>query len=139
LSTFPSDEDAGVRPIELDVIEARASYDQLVVDVEEPDAFELEPAETDVVAKPEEIELAAAETDVVDKPGEIELAPTEAADLGIEIEHEETVWDEIEVGWGDQRRARLSAAAYDRENGLLYILELYANEAKPVVHVWGID
>jgi hypothetical protein len=45
-------------------------------------------------------------------------------------------WDEVEVGWGDQRRVRLGAAAYDRNNGLLYVLELYADDAKPVVHVW---
>ncbi len=49
------------------------------------------------------------------------------------------VWDEIEVGWGDQRRARLGAAAYDRENGFLYVLELYADGAKPVIHVWQVE
>jgi len=48
-------------------------------------------------------------------------------------------WDEIMLGWGDQRRYRIGAAAYDRENGLLYVLELYADGAKPVVHVWQVD
>ncbi len=46
--------------------------------------------------------------------------------------------DEVELGWDDQRRARVGAAAYDRVHGLLYVLELYADGAKPVVHVWQI-
>lgn len=48
-------------------------------------------------------------------------------------------WDEIMLGWGDQRRYRIGDVAYDRKNGLIYILELYADEAKPVVHVWQIQ
>ena len=44
----------------------------------------------------------------------------------------------LTLGIGVQRRYRIGAAAYDRENGLLYVLELYADEAKPVVHVWRI-
>jgi len=47
-------------------------------------------------------------------------------------------WDEINLGWGDQRRYRIGAAAYDRANGLLYVLEQFADEAKPVVHVWRV-
>jgi hypothetical protein len=47
--------------------------------------------------------------------------------------------DEIGVGWGVQRRNRIGAAAYDRENALLYVLELYADGAKPVVHVWEVQ
>lgn len=49
------------------------------------------------------------------------------------------VWDEEELGWGNQRRARIGASAFDRENELLYVLELYADEAKPVVHVWQVN
>jgi hypothetical protein len=45
-------------------------------------------------------------------------------------------WDLMLVGWGDQRRYRIGDVAYDRENGLLYVLELFVDEAKPVVHVW---
>jgi hypothetical protein len=41
-----------------------------------------------------------------------------------------------ELGEGDQRRNRIGDVAYDRANGLLYVLELYADGAKPVVHVW---
>lgn len=47
-------------------------------------------------------------------------------------------WDLVELGWGDQRRARVGDVAFDRANGLLYVLELYADGAKPVVHVWKI-
>jgi hypothetical protein len=47
-------------------------------------------------------------------------------------------WDKVNLGWGDQRRYRIGATAYDRENGLLYVLELYADGAKPVVHVWRV-
>jgi hypothetical protein len=42
------------------------------------------------------------------------------------------------IGSGDQRRYRIGDVAYDRQNGLLYVLELYADEAAPVVHVWRV-
>ncbi|MCA9970850.1 MAG: hypothetical protein KC425_11580 [Anaerolineales bacterium] len=48
------------------------------------------------------------------------------------------VWDEVNLGWGDQRRYRIGAAAYDRQSGLLYVLELFADGGKPVVHVWRV-
>ena len=47
-------------------------------------------------------------------------------------------WDLVELGWGDQRRSRIGDVSYDRQSGLLYVLELYADGAKPVVHVWRI-
>lgn len=43
------------------------------------------------------------------------------------------------LGSGDQRRYRIGDVAYDRANGLLYVLELYADGAKPVVHVWKVQ
>ncbi|MCA9977556.1 MAG: hypothetical protein KC413_17475, partial [Anaerolineales bacterium] len=43
------------------------------------------------------------------------------------------------LGSGAQRHYRLGAVAYDDANGLLYVLELFADEAKPVVHVWQIQ
>jgi hypothetical protein len=42
------------------------------------------------------------------------------------------------LGTGDQRRYRIGEVGYDRANGLLYVLELFADEAQPVVHVWRI-
>ncbi len=42
------------------------------------------------------------------------------------------------LGVGGQRRYRIGDVAYDRANGLLYVLELFAEGAKPVVHVWRI-
>jgi len=50
--------------------------------------------------------------------------------------------DDIEpemLGTGDQRRYRIGDVAYDRANGLLYVLELLAEGAKPVVHVWRVQ
>jgi len=47
-------------------------------------------------------------------------------------------WDLVELGWGDQRRSRIGDVSYDRYTGLLYVLELYADGAKPVVHVWRV-
>ena len=47
-------------------------------------------------------------------------------------------WDIQLVGTGDQRRYRIGDAAFDRANGLLYVLELYADSARPLVHVWKI-
>ncbi len=42
------------------------------------------------------------------------------------------------LGKGPQRRYRIGPVAYDRQNDLLYVLEMFADEAKPVVHVWAI-
>jgi hypothetical protein len=48
-------------------------------------------------------------------------------------------WEYEDVGTGIQRRYRILAVAYDRNNALLYVLERYADEAKPVVHVWQVE
>jgi hypothetical protein len=42
------------------------------------------------------------------------------------------------LGSGDQRRNRIGDVAYDHQNGILYVLEMTADEAKPVVHVWKV-
>ena len=42
------------------------------------------------------------------------------------------------LGTGVQRRNRIGDVAFDRSNGLLYISELFADDAKPVVHVWRV-
>jgi hypothetical protein len=47
-------------------------------------------------------------------------------------------WDLVALGWEGQRRNRLGPAAYDRNSAFLYVLELYADGAKPVVHVWKV-
>jgi len=46
--------------------------------------------------------------------------------------------EEDMLGPGVQRKFRVSAVAYDRGNDLLYVLEPFADEAKPVVHVWRV-
>jgi hypothetical protein len=38
-----------------------------------------------------------------------------------------------------QHRYRQGAVAYDCEDEFLYVLELFADEAKPVIHVWTIE
>ena len=43
------------------------------------------------------------------------------------------------LGTGPQRRYRIGDVAYDRASGLLYVLELFAEGAKPVVHVWRVE
>ena len=48
-------------------------------------------------------------------------------------------WDRANNGWSDQRRFRIGDVAFDRANGLLYVLELFADGAAPVVHVWKIQ
>ena len=42
------------------------------------------------------------------------------------------------LGTGVQRRYRIGDVAYDRQRGVLYVLELFADEARPVVHVWRV-
>ncbi len=49
------------------------------------------------------------------------------------------MWDVVMYNAkGNQRKNRFGAPAYDRENNILYILELFADEYKPVVHVFKI-
>jgi hypothetical protein len=42
------------------------------------------------------------------------------------------------LGQGPQRRGRIGAAAFDRQAARLYVLELFGDGAKPVVHVFGV-
>lgn len=43
------------------------------------------------------------------------------------------------LGTGAQRRYRIGDITYDRTNGILYALELFADNAKPLVHVWKMN
>jgi hypothetical protein len=42
------------------------------------------------------------------------------------------------AGVGPQRKHRTGAVAYDRANNLLYVLEPFADDSAPVVHVWKV-
>jgi hypothetical protein len=42
------------------------------------------------------------------------------------------------LGGGDQRRYRIGEATFDRANGLLYVLEQFADGAQPLVHAWRV-
>jgi hypothetical protein len=48
-------------------------------------------------------------------------------------------WERDNLGTGDQRRFRIGPAAYDRDSALLYVLEMYGDGARPVVHVWRVE
>jgi hypothetical protein len=39
----------------------------------------------------------------------------------------------------DYKRDITGAVAYDRENGLLYVMERLADGYKPLVHVWRVE
>jgi hypothetical protein len=65
--------------------------------------------------------------------------PYAALDIDEHLYLDPPEWDEVTLGWGNQRRYRIGAVAYDRESGLLYVLEQYADGGKPVVHVWRIE
>jgi hypothetical protein len=42
------------------------------------------------------------------------------------------------LGVGPQQRNRIGPTAYDRKHNRLFVVELFADETKPVVHVWQI-
>ena len=42
------------------------------------------------------------------------------------------------LGTGVQRRYRLGSITYDRTHDLLFVLEQFADDTKPVVHVWRV-
>jgi hypothetical protein len=66
--------------------------------------------------------------------------PQPYASLGID-EHLLLNPDGVEpemLGTGQQRRFRIGSVAYDRANDLLYVLELFADGIKPVIHIWRV-
>jgi hypothetical protein len=67
-----------------------------------------------------------------------EPQPYTSLDIDERLYFQPAAWDAINLGNGDQRRYRIGDATYDAGNGLLYVLELYGEGAKPVVHVWRI-
>lgn len=68
-----------------------------------------------------------------------EPQPYAALDLDEHLFLNPPEWELPTLGWGDQRAYRIGDVAYDRQNNLLYILELFADGAKPVVHVWRVN
>ena len=67
-------------------------------------------------------------------------APQPYAFLDVEpwLFHNPSRVDLEEIGPGVQQRFRLGDVTFDRGSGLLYLLELYADGAKPVVHVFRV-
>lgn len=68
-----------------------------------------------------------------------EPQPYAALDVDDHLYFNPSATDVEMVGEGEQRRYRIGDVAYDRANGLLYVLEQYADGAKPVVHVWRVS
>lgn len=52
--------------------------------------------------------------------------------------HERANIDPAMLGDGVQRHYRIGSVAYDREGGRLFVLELFADEDRPVIHVWQV-
>jgi hypothetical protein len=67
-----------------------------------------------------------------------EPQPYATIDIEERLFHNPSGVDSDMLGTGVQRRNRIGDVAYDRAHGLLYILELFADGAKPVVHVWRV-
>ncbi len=68
-----------------------------------------------------------------------EPQPYASLDIDEHLLFQPPEWEDEMLGTGDQRRFRIGAAAFDRNNDLLYVLELFGDQAKPVVHVWNIQ
>lgn len=68
-----------------------------------------------------------------------EPQPYAAIDIDEGLYFNPPEWEFENLGTGDQRRNRIGAVTYDRENDLIYVLELFGEGAKPVVHVWRVD
>lgn len=65
--------------------------------------------------------------------------PYTSIDIDAHLYLDPPAWDVMMLGWGDQRRFRIGDVAFDRNQGRLYVLELYADAGKPVVHVWQVQ
>jgi hypothetical protein len=68
-----------------------------------------------------------------------EPQPYASVDIDEYLYLEPPEWDVVNLGWDVQRRNRIGPAAYDRNSALLYVLEMSADGAKPVVHVWQVE
>ncbi|HEY88414.1 MAG TPA: hypothetical protein G4N98_01590 [Thermoflexia bacterium] len=68
-----------------------------------------------------------------------EPQPYAYLDIGEQLFYNPAGVDLGMLGTGIQRRYLFGSVAYDRDNGFLYILENFADEAKPVVHVWQVE
>jgi hypothetical protein len=65
--------------------------------------------------------------------------PYAVVDIESRLFHNPAGVEQELLGSGVQRRYKIGDVTFDRANGLLYVLELFADEAKPVVHVWRVQ
>jgi hypothetical protein len=86
-----------------------------------------------ILYNPDDLALVAGGTLAPDAP-----QPYTSLDIDNHLYHNPDNVDTDALGSGLMRRNRLGAVAYDRASQLLYVLELFADGAQPVVHVWRI-
>ncbi len=67
-----------------------------------------------------------------------EPQPYAHLDFDAHLFHDPDGVNAYDGGTGIQRRYRIGAVAYDRTNDLLYVVEHFADSAKPVIHVWWL-
>ena len=84
-----------------------------------------------ILYNPDDLAQVAAGTIAAWEP-----QPYAVIDIDEYLFHNPAGIEEDMLGAGVQRTHRIGAVAYDRQHGLLYVLELFADEAKPVVHIW---
>ncbi len=83
---------------------------------------------------PEELAAVAEGREEPWKPQPYAVLDVDRTLLGRPLSEDAAVY----LGRGNQRHTRLGAAAFDRERGILWILEPFGNGAAPVVHAWRI-
>ena len=65
--------------------------------------------------------------------------PYAVLDIEDRLFHHPTGVETELLGSGVQRRYKIGDVTFDRAGGLLYVLELFADDVKPVVHVWRVQ
>ena len=71
--------------------------------------------------------------------GSHEPQPYATLDIDEELFLSDLTADVVEtIGSGEQRKYRVNAVAYDRANNYLYVMEPFADGARPVIHVWQV-
>lgn len=87
-----------------------------------------------ILYNPDDLAQVAQEQLAADQP-----QPYASLDIGAHLYHNPDRVEPEMLGTGVQQRGRIGDVTYDRGNQLLYVLELFADGAQPVVHVWRVE
>ncbi len=87
-----------------------------------------------ILYNPDDLARVAQEQLAADQP-----QPYASLDIDAHLYHNPDRVEPEMLGTGVQQRGRIGDVAYDRINQLLYVLELFADGAQPVVHVWRLE